>query len=232
MEGNHFKIEKIAKIIETKETDELEGCLKKLELTFESIGGGNNADVSIAKGTPFEKICFKKTKKNPLIKCNDINEEHKFQMKVRKLGVRTPFTLMSTETNEKEEYLVMEKINGCTVKEAIDNPALLPKNFNYKIFIDDLNDQILKMHNKNGVGDGVYHRDLHQGNVMINQDGLAVIIDFGTAIEGSGSDLTYEEEVSMYNEQKGRYELVSDYFKDDLRMFEEIKNTLKVYMKE
>jgi len=126
----------------------------------------------------------------------------------------------------------MERINGCTVKEAIDNPTLLPDNFNYKVFIDDLTDQILKMHNKNGMSDGVYHRDLHQGNVMINEDGLAVIIDFGTAIEGSGSDLTYEEEVSMYNEKKGRYELVSDYFKDDLNMIKEIKNALKIYMKE
>jgi len=99
MEGNHFKIEKIEKIIETKETADLEDCIKKLELTFESIGGGSNADVFIAKGTPFEKICFKKAKENPLIKCNNINQEHEFQMKVRKLGVRTPFTLLSAMTD-------------------------------------------------------------------------------------------------------------------------------------
>lgn len=231
MEGKHFKIEKIEKIIETKETVDLEECIKKLELNFESIGSGTNADVYIAKGTSFEKICFKKVKKNPSIKCNDINKEHEFQIEVRKLGVRTPLTLMSIETDEKEEYLVMEIINGCTVKEATENPSLLPKDFNYKIFIDDMTDQVLKMHNKKGRGVGFYHRDLHQGNVMINQDGLAVIIDFGTATEGSGSDLTYEEEVSMYNQQKGRYELVSDYFKDDLKMLEDIKNALKIYMK-
>ena len=74
---------------------------------------------------------------------------------------------------------------------------------------------------------GIYHRDLHYSNVMIDEEGLPVIIDFGTATEGSGSDFTYEESVSMYDEKKGRYSLVNGYFKDDLVMVKNIKEGIK-----
>jgi len=126
----------------------------------------------------------------------------------------------------------MEKVNGYSIKDIVANNNLLPEKFDYKVFCDSLDEQIAKMHNKGKMIDGIYHRDLHHGNVMIDDDGLPVIIDFGTGIKGSGSDLTYEESVSMYNEKLGRYEFVNGYFKDDLEMVQNLKAELKQFAKE
>ncbi len=227
MENRNFHIKTIEKIIDTKETYELGECIREnLETKFVSIGEGGNADVYVAEGTPFEKICFKKLKEKPQIIYNDMDKEHEYQMKVRKLGVNTPLTLISLKTEE-GEYLVMERINGYSVRDISKNNELLPKKFNYRTFCKSLDDQIAKMHNG-----GIYHRDLHEGNVMIDSEGLSVIIDFGTATEGTGSDFTYEESVSMYNEKAGNYTLVNGYFKDDLKMVKNIKAELKKFMTE
>ena len=231
MENKPFTIKKIEIIVESIEAQQAEECIKKLEIHFASLGEGGNAVVYFAEGTSFSNIVFKKIKKNPVINFNTIDEENKIQEKVRELGVRTPITLLSFETTDNEEYLVMEKINGYSVKDIVANPSLLPEKFNFKIFCDSLDQQIAKMHNKGGLKNGIYHRDLHSGNVMINQEGLPVIIDFGTSAEGTGSDYTYEEEVEMFNYQKGKYEFVSGYFKDDLIMADNIKSQLKMFIK-
>lgn len=230
-ENKVFKIEKIIRLINTTEVATLEDCIRKLELHFIPVGEGGNAIVYCALGTSFIKIVFKKIKEKPQIHYNDIDEEHKLQEKVKELGVNTPLTLLSIETTD-GKYLVMEKVEGHSVKDIIENNNLLPEKFDYKVFCDSLDEQIAKMHNKGKVADGVYHRDLHSGNVMINMEGLPVIIDFGTGTEGTGSDFTYEEGVSMYNEKKGAYEFVTGYFKDDLEMVKNIKAELKKFMKE
>ena len=128
---------------------------------------------------------------------------------------------MSIKTDD-GEYLVMEKIDGHSVGDIVKNTKLVPENFNYKKFCDSLDSEVSKMHKA-----GLYHRDLHFGNVMIDEDSLAVIIDFGTATMGIGSDFTYEESVSMYDPSKGRYFLANGFFKDDLEMVKNIKANLK-----
>ena len=230
MENIPFSIKKIEKLINTNEVEYLEECIKKLEVHFVPVGEGGNAIVYLAEGTPFEKIVFKKVKENPQIDYNDIIQEHKLQEKVKELGVRTPLTLLSIETEEGDKYLVMEKVEGYSVKDIVLDESLMPKKFDYKIFCASLDDQVSKMHNENKMLDGIYHRDLHTGNVMINNEGLPVIIDFGTGVEGSGSDFTYEESVKMFNPNKGRYEFVNGYFKDDLEMVKNIKADLKKFI--
>jgi tRNA A-37 threonylcarbamoyl transferase component Bud32 len=215
-------IEKIEKVIDSSESvQKLIECIKSLELMAISIGEGGNAVVYAMPGTSFEKVCLKKIKKNPQILYNNIDEEHDFQISAKKAGVRTPFSLLSIKTND-DEYLVMEKIEGNSVGEIIKNPQLLPKNFDPNIFCNSLDDQIKKMHNEN-----IYHRDLHDKNVMIDKEGLPVIIDFGTATRGTGSDFTYEESVSVYDEKKGRYFLANGFFKDDLEMVRNIKSSIR-----
>lgn len=227
MENRAFNIKTIEKIVNTNEATQLSECISNnLEGKFISIGEGGNAIVYVAEGTPFEKICFKKVKDKSQIIYNDIDKEFEYQMKVKKLGIRTPLTLISINT-EDGIYLVMEKINGASVKDIVKDSTLLPEKFNYKIFCKSLDEQIAKIHKG-----GIYHRDLHSGNVMINEEGLPVIIDFGTATEGTGSDNTYDECVSMYNEKEGRYDFVTGYFKDDLKMVAIIKSELKMFITE
>lgn len=215
-------IEKIEKVIDSSESvQKLIECIKSLELKAVSIGEGGNAIIYAMPGTAFEKVCLKKIKKNPQILYNNIDEEHDFQILAKKVGIRTPFSLLSIKTND-DEYLVMEKIEGNSVGEIIKNPKLLPQNFNPSVFCDSLDDQIKKMHSA-----GMYHRDLHDNNIMIDKKGLPVIIDFGTATMGTGSDFTYEESVSMYDRDKGRYFLANGFFKDDLEMVRNIKSSIR-----
>ncbi len=215
-----YNIEKVAKIVESKETMRLLNCLQTLELHAVSIGEGGNADVFVAEETPFKKVCLKKIKQKPQILSNDIDQEHKYQIMAREAGVSTPLPLISFEA-EGKKYLIMERVDGHTILEVLEKPSLLPKKFDFAVFSKALDDSIKKMHDS-----GLYHRDLHSKNVMINKAGMPVIIDFGTATVGSGSDFTYEESVSMYNPTSDRYEQKTGYFKDDLMMVRNLKASL------
>ncbi|MCX6753181.1 MAG: phosphotransferase [Candidatus Nomurabacteria bacterium] len=219
-----FKLEKVQKIVENKATEDLLACLDVLELRAVSIGEGGNAEVLIAEGTPFEKVCLKRIKNKQQILCNEIDEENKFQIKAQEAGVRTPLPLMSLKT-DKGDCFLMERIEGYSMKDIIEKPERLPKKFKYNVFFNSLKEQIDLMHKT-----GIYHRDLHWGNVMVDKKGLPVIIDFGTAIYGTGSDSTYEESATVYNENLKRYELRSGIFIDDLVSFKNLSEQFKSFM--
>lgn len=219
-----FKLEKVQKIIENKVTEDLLYCLDVLELRAVSIGEGDSAEVLVAEGTPFEKVCLKRIKKNPPVICNDIDEENAFQIKAQEAGVRTPLPLISLQTNKGPCFL-MERIEGHSMKDILQKPELLPKDFKYDNFFKLLENQISLMHRA-----GLYHRDLHSGNVMIDKESLPVIIDFGSAINGSGSDFTYEGDVLSYNKKLGRYESKSGTFKDDLKSISVLKEQFKDFI--
>lgn len=207
-----FEIKKIQKLIESKQTEELVDCLNRLELSAEPIGVGGNAEVLAIEGGAFSKVCLKKIKKTPMIECNDIDIETQIQSKVRKAGVRTPLALVSFEANE-QEYLIMERIIGNTIAEISATPSKLPENFDPKAFMQELRDMVEKMHNAE-----VYHRDLHTGNVMIDESGRPVIIDFGTAYvakNGGGGDFAYEQLARKYSVIDKKYNDVAGIFRDD-----------------
>lgn len=222
-----FKPKVIERLIDSKETKDIIKCILKVELQTIPIGEGGNAFIYIPTEETFANICIKKSKEKPQIIYNTIDQEHEFQKEIKGLGINTPATLLSF-INEDDglSYFVMERIKGHTVREVIQDETLLPENFNYEKFCNSLNEQISKMHKA-----GIFHRDLHSDNVMINENGSPVIIDFGTATKGSGSDFTYEESVEMFDKEKGRYNMVNGYFKDDLEMVRNIKDSLKKFMK-
>ena len=212
METAQFEVKKVSKIIESKETDDLIACLKNLELKAKPLGEGQNGIVLVAEGTPFERVCMKKEKAKPRILCNSVDEEHTFQAKAREAGVNTPLSLLSLET-EDGKYIIMQRVMGETVDAACNNPKLLPEGFTHEAFGRSLTAALRKLH-----GAGIYHRDLHMQNIMIDEKGEAVIIDFGTATYGNGTELTYESGVLTYNPIKGRYEETYQQFKDDETM--------------
>lgn len=223
-------IKSVEKIEDTPETSEIQEKIKDLEENFLFVGEGGNAIVYTTENPAFEKFCFKQLRKNPQLNCNDIYREHDLQVKATEQGVRTPLILLAIETDENEKYIIMKKVNGHSVKDVLANNNLLATKFNYETFCKSLDEQIAKLHNKGKMTDGIYHRDLHLGNIMIDEEGLPVIIDFGTATEGTGSDFTYEESVEMYNPKTKRYEMVNGYFKDDIEMIKNIKASLKQFI--
>ena len=218
-----LKIENISKLIENEQTEVLEKCIKRREMNAILHKQGGNAEIYISKDRDYKNVCLKKIKERPQILHNDVDNEHKFQIKARQAGVRTPMPLFSIETKDGGKYILMEFIQGETVADVIARPTLLPKNFNYNLFCQTLDSYVEKMHTA-----GLYHRDLHSKNVMIEKKtGLPVIIDFGTATEGSGSDLTYEESVSLLNPSTNTYEQKNGFFKDDNIMARNLKATLR-----
>jgi len=231
MENKVFGIKSIERLIDSKETNNIIECLLKVKLEATPINEGGNAFIFIPLEKSLQNACIKKTKEKPQIQYNNINDEHKIQKKLKEMGLRTPLTLVSFKTVE-GEYFIMERIKGYSVREIIKDSTLMPEKFHFETFCKSLDEQIAIMHNKDKMQNGIYHRDLHEGNVMIDEEGLPVIIDFGTAVEGTGSDNTYSESVSMYNPKKERYEFVSGYFKDDIEMSKIIKASLKGFIKE
>lgn len=227
MEGKIFKVESVKKLIDSKEAENIEECILKVELHANPIGEGNNATIYIPENESLQSVCIKRGKEKQMMIFNNIDDECQFQKECKKLGIRTPLTLLSMTTKEKEDYFIMERINGYSIKEVLKDNNLLPQNFDYETFCKSLDEQIEKMHS----GD-IYHRDLHPGNIMIDEEGLPVIIDFGTAVKGSGSDNTYEDIVQMYNHKKGSYEFINNIFEDDIKMIKDVKSELKIFIKQ
>lgn len=226
MENKTFKIEQVKRLLDTKEAENIVECILKVELSATPIGEGANAFIYIPEDESLQSVCLKKIKEKPEMVFNEIDQECEMQKNLKEIGVRTPLTLLSFTTKEKEDYLVMEKINGYSIKDIMKDSSLLPEKFDYNTFCKSLDEQIETMHNKGGI----YHRDLHNGNVMIDEEGLPVIIDYGTAVKGSGSDNTYEDFVKIYNSNKKVYEFTNNRFKDDLESIRDIKDTLKVFI--
>lgn len=76
-------------------------------------------------------------------------------------------------------FLMMEALSAVSVDDVLQGRAELPKNFNFSSFRSDLLDFVSKMHALN-----IYHRDLHEGNVMIDKEtGQVYVIDFGAAAD-------------------------------------------------
>lgn len=118
-----------------------------------------------------------------------LNPEH------GKVGVRVPQLIgtFKTKTSQGEvcEVLIMERMHAVSLKDVLENGVKLPESFELELFFEQLGSFIKKMHDIQ-----VYHRDLHEGNVMIDvETGLPVVIDFGLgykAIRSEGEGNIYK----------------------------------------
>lgn len=221
-----FHLETVKRYIETKEVEELLECLGNLESQAVSIGEGKNAEVfGLDEGT-FKSVCMKKIKEHPELKCNDLDTEVEFQNRIRELGIKTPLTLAyMVDTDSKEEFILMERIYGCSIGDIVYGEAQVPDNYDHKTFFIKLKESVKKMHENN-----IHHRDLHEGNVMIDDKGEPVIIDFGTSCNAfSGDEFPYKEEVRVFNKNTGRYEFKSGYFRDDERMLYQLELKMREF---
>ena len=73
--------------------------------------------------------------------------------------------------------MVMEKLNAVSIDDILQRRAIVPPNFNFETFFSKLSGLLSQIHAL-----GVHHRDLHEGNIMIDREtGDPYIIDFGAA---------------------------------------------------
>ncbi len=172
--------------IEEKHVNSILECFERTLKNAELIGAGKNAEV-FKLNEPWEEVCVKVLKKNREL-INDIDQEFEFQQKINELGINTPKNLLAIEDKTtKQQYLIMERINGYSLKdlsEGKSKKATKDLQNNAIDFFQQLESDINKLNNEN-----IYHRDLHSGNVMFDViTKKPVIIDFGHAMQAYGGD--------------------------------------------
>ena len=86
-------------------------------------------------------------------------------------------------------YLVMDYVNGQTLKDVIRQKGALPPNVSAQIAIRILS-ALQHAHNN-----GIIHRDIKPQNVLVNADGLIKVSDFGIARVVGGDTLSTEDSV-------------------------------------
>lgn len=151
--------------------------------TTTRLGEGRTAYVSFLNFKA--KICIKIYKRPEQIIAADFYlppaKEESFLEDLRGLDakVRVPTVYSSFKDNDRNghDFLMMEALPAVSVDDILQDRAKLPENFDFNSFQIDLLDFVDKMHQR-----GVYHRDLHEGNIMIdNETGQLYVIDFGAA---------------------------------------------------
>ncbi len=83
-------------------------------------------------------------------------------------------TIYEVNSQDNTEFIVMEYVRGATLASILKKRALpFPEAIRYSIQIADA---LTKAH-----AAGIIHRDLKPGNVMVTEDGLVKVLDFGLA---------------------------------------------------
>jgi len=174
------------KLFENKEGEDhlakmLESIPEFMEDREHILGEGDTAQVFPDKTG---KFCIKEIVINPKdilpTHLNNVIKEAKIQDKVHVLGVKTPDVIFAAITKNGKQFLAMEIIKSKNLEEAINHPEYFPKNFNKESFIEKLSEMVGIL-NKNKI----YHRDLKPKNILFDEDGGPVIIDFGVSVRGS-----------------------------------------------
>lgn len=127
-------------------------------------------------------------------------------------GVRVP-RVFSFINEKRARAITMERLHAVSVRDVLRGKEVLPESFNPESFFESLRKFILYINEK-----GYYHRDLHDGNVMIDTEtGQPYVIDFGTSKFSPIEEGVYRETVPV----GGRFqEIVLQSDLDNLRQTE------------
>jgi serine/threonine protein kinase len=204
--------------------NQLSFAVEKIISNGEVLGEGENGVVK-EFGPPWKNYCVKIFKKNRQI-VNDYEQEFFFQDLFAQAKIKSPEPLIVfINPDTRQEFLIMEKISGLSIKDISKNEELR-KRFedNKKEFFQKLDTVVKQMHDAN-----LHHRDLHAGNIMIESETLdPVIIDFGHATQSFSSsedNEIYRGEGIAKNPQTGRNMFINLKFvadKENIRKIKEI----------
>lgn len=119
-------------------------------------------------------------------------------------------SVMDQFSENNTEYMVMEYIPGLTLKKIVGmRREPMPEN-EVKELMEPVLNSLQKLHNyrrpDQGI-DGIFHRDISPDNLVMNEEGELVLIDFGAARESS-------EEREMTVQLKPGYAPPEQYTKD------------------
>ena len=153
----------------------------------EYLGEGKSARVIASIRNP--GVCYKvffPANVQP-IGTNSISLEAEMQNAVGQVGeqygVRAP-KYHYYIANETVRAIAMERLNAVSIIDVLMKKEVLPASFTIDLFFSAL-EQYMSMLNERGI----YHRDLHGGNVLIDKDtAMPYVIDFGHATKSIGGD--------------------------------------------
>jgi len=174
-------------------------------ITEKKIGEGRSAKVfSIGKVLNCCVKVIKTQEGDPALFRNSVTEELELMdsFSGREIeGVRVPEPYFSVKAKIEEndnnlslkdnnlEMVFMQNVPGVSFADILIGKEDFPEveGFDIGKFFDKLYDFVEYL-NKNHV----FHRDLHEGNVMVGNDGTPWVIDFGSAGRSWGEDEAYD----------------------------------------
>ncbi len=137
-----------------------------------------------------------------------------------KIGVPIPFYAHEVGIHK---VIAMEKLNAKSVDDILHSKGTLPPWFDVDTFCDELHTVLDHFHAK-----GLYHRDMHEGNIMISQqkeigdgDKIGFIIDFGLSVQDDTGIEPYKKQVAG----------TTFTYSDDYGIIKRVQTALKTYQK-
>ncbi|CAN2246584.1 SPS1 Serine/threonine protein kinase [actinobacterium SCGC AAA044-D11] len=140
------------------------------------IGTGGMADVYIGEDQRLSRKVAVKVLRS------DLARDPSFLARFRKealaaAGLNHPGIVAVYDSGEEglNSYIVMELVNGHTLREELANPATLTVDRSLEI-IEGVLDALSYSHQN-----GIIHRDIKPGNIMLTEFGVVKVMDFGIA---------------------------------------------------
>ncbi len=152
---------------------------------IERIGNGGMATVYKAKDLTLKRYVAVKVLRDEFT--TDTEFIRRFNIEAQAAASLTHPNIVSIYDVGNEEniyYIVMELIQGKTLKEIIDEDGVLPWKWSLNISIQIAS--ALETAHKNNI----VHRDIKPHNIIITEDGIAKVTDFGIAKAVSNSTIT------------------------------------------
>ncbi len=154
---------------------------------LEEVGNGGMALVYKAKDHVLNRFVAVKILKDEFTTDSDFIK--RFNSEAQSAAALSHANIVSIyDVGHEEEnnlyYIVMELIKGKTLKEIIDKDGVLSWKWSINIAIQIAS--ALELAHKNGI----IHRDIKPHNIIITEDGVAKVTDFGIAKAVSNSTIT------------------------------------------
>ena len=155
---------------------------------LELIGSGGMANVYKARCHRLNRLVAIKILKSDLADNADFRRRfHDESQAVAQLSHANIVSVYDVSTNPDREYIVMELIDGITLKQYMEKRGQL--NWRESLhFITQIMRGLSHAHSR-----GIIHRDIKPQNIMVLRDGSVKVADFGIAcLAYQGQTLTQE----------------------------------------
>jgi len=121
---------------------------------------------------------------------NSVDKEGRYLEKLENVsvrGVRTPH-ISGIIDRPDIKVIIMEYLDAKSIEKALADDDQILRDIDATKFFGRLREYIAEMHDKHHI----YHRDLHEGNILIGKDGTPYVIDFGCAAISIDPEAAYE----------------------------------------